>query len=141
MLFLGFSAGAAHPRYREVRKSVQQAQSYSEQCQCIQQVLLHALKIFRFLKIHRYSPKYDPGGVVRVHILRFSEILPERWVPGGIIILTRETKIAEMNLSEPFKNDFQSSEKSVEKKMKMFAWKIVIFHDFRVFWEPGSHHL
>ena len=69
-----------------------------------------------FFLTYRYSPKCDPGGVVRVHMLRFSEILPERWVPGGIIILTRETKIAEMNLSEPFKNDFQSSEKSAEKK-------------------------
>ena len=54
-------------------------------------------------------------------ILRFSEILPEGWVPGGIIILTRDTKIAEMNLSEPFKNDFQFSEKSVQKKLIIFA--------------------
>ena len=52
-------------------------------------------------------------------ILRFSEILPEGRVPRGIIILTRETKIAEMNLSEPFKNDFQFSDKSVQKKLKM----------------------
>ena len=40
-------------------------------------------------------------GVVQVAILGFSEIPPEEWVPGGIIILTHETKIAEMKLSEP----------------------------------------
>ena len=71
--------------------------------------------------------------MVRVPILRFSEILPEGWVPGGIIILTRETKIAEMNLSEPFKNDFQSSEKSVEKKIKILhrkSWFFMIFECF-----------
>ena len=62
-------------------------------------------------------------------ILRFSEIQPEGWVPGGIIILTRDTKIAEMNLSEPFKNDFQSSEKSVEMFLNI-AWEITIFKCF-----------
>ena len=71
----------------------------------------------------------------------FRKKPPERWVPGGIIILTRETKIAEMNFSEPFKNNFQSSEKSVEEKIKNIAWKIAIFHDFHVFWKPKSHHL
>ena len=77
---------------------------------------LHAyLRYKNVFLTYRYSPKCDPGGVVRVHILRFSEILPEEWVPGGIIILARETKIAEMKLSEPFKNNFQSSENSVEK--------------------------
>ena len=60
----------------------------------------------------------------RFQILRFSEILPEEWVPGGIIILARETKIAEMKLSEPYKNDFQLLTKSVQKKLKIFAWEI-----------------
>ena len=43
---------------------------------------------------------------------------------GGIIILTRETKIAEMKLSGPTKNDFQLLKKSVQKKLKIFAWEI-----------------
>ena len=34
-------------------------------------------------------------------------------MPGGIIILTYETKIAEMKLSEPYKNDFQFSKKNI----------------------------
>ena len=59
------------------------------------------------------------SGVVQVQFLRFSEIPPEEWVPGGIKILTYETKIAEMKLSELSKNDFQISKnqklsKSVE---------------------------
>ena len=60
----------------------------------------------------------------RFQILRFSEILPEEWVPGGIIILARETKIAEMKLSEPYKNDFQFSKKSIQPKLKFFAWEV-----------------
>ena len=60
----------------------------------------------------------------RFQILRFSEILPEEWVPGGIIILARETKIAEMKLSEPYKNDFQFSKKSIKPKLKIFEWEI-----------------
>ena len=60
----------------------------------------------------------------RFRILRFSEIRPEEWVPGGIIILARETKIAEMKLSGPSKNDFQLLKKSVQKKLKIFAWEI-----------------
>ena len=44
-------------------------------------------------------------------------------MPGGIIILTYETKIAEMKLSEPSKNDFQFSKKNLPK-LKIFAWEI-----------------
>ena len=43
---------------------------------------------------------------------------------GGIIILARETKIAEMKLSEPYKNDFQFSKKSIQPKLKIFEWEI-----------------
>ena len=57
-------------------------------------------------------------------ILRFSEILPEEWVPGGIIILPRETKIAEMKLSEPYKNDFQFLKKLIQPKLEIFECKI-----------------
>ena len=66
-------------------------------------------------------------GVVRVCQIPDFEIfgnLPEEWVPGGIIILARETKIAEMKLSEPYKNDFQFSKKSVQPKLKIFEWEI-----------------
>ena len=42
----------------------------------------------------------------------------------GIIILPRETKIAEMKLSEPYKNDFQFSKKSIQPKLKFFEWEI-----------------
>ena len=45
-------------------------------------------------------------------------------MPGGIIILARETKIAEMKLSGPSKNDFQLLKKSVQKKLKIFAWEV-----------------
>ena len=62
--------------------------------------------------------------MVQVAILGFSEIPPEEWVPGGIIILTYETKIAEMKLSEPSKNDFQFSKKHIQPKLKNFAWEI-----------------
>ena len=94
-----------------IRKSIHQNREFSK----FQWISFISGHIRVFFLTDTYSPKCDPGGVVRVLIFRFSEILPERWVPGGIIILTRETKIAEMNLSEPFKNDFQSSEKSAEK--------------------------
>ena len=40
-------------------------------------------------------------------ILRFSEILSEEWVPGGNLILTREAKIVEMNVSEPYEKHFK----------------------------------
>ena len=42
----------------------------------------------------------------------------------GIIILARETKIAEMNVSEPYKNDFQFLEKSIQPKLIFFAREI-----------------
>ena len=45
-------------------------------------------------------------------------------MPGGIKILTYETKIAEMKLSEPSKNDFQFSKKNIQPKLKKFAWEI-----------------
>ena len=45
-------------------------------------------------------------------------------MPGGIIILTYETKIAEMKLSEPSKNDFQFSKKNIQPKLKKFAREI-----------------
>ena len=63
----------------------------------------------------------------RFRILRFSEIRPEEWVPGGIIILARETKIAEMKLSGPSKNDFQFLKKSVQKKLFFLCGKLVKF--------------
>ena len=42
-------------------------------------------------------------------------------MPGGIIILTYETKIAEMKLSEPSKNDFQFSKKKYSAKVEKFC--------------------
>ena len=40
---------------------------------------------------------------------------------GGIIILTRQTKIAEMSFSDHRKIDFQFLEKSVQPKLKYFG--------------------
>ena len=74
----------------------------------------------------------------RFQILRFSEILPDEWVPGGIIILTRETKIAEMKLSEPYKNDFQLSKKLVQKKLTFFASEVVKIRKFREILDLGK---
>ena len=44
-------------------------------------------------------------------------------MPGGIIIWARETKMAEMNISEPYENDFQLK-KSFQPKLIFFAWEI-----------------
>ena len=83
------------------------------------------------------------NGVVQVASLRFSEIPPEEWVPGGIKILTYETKIAEMKLSEPSKNDFQFLEKNIQPKLKFLRgksakiWKSRNFPDLA---DPSTPH-
>ena len=41
---------------------------------------------------------------------------------GGIITLAHETKIAEMSFSDHGEIDFQFLEKSVQPKLKLFAW-------------------
>ena len=46
-------------------------------------------------------------------------------MPGGIIILTHETKIAEMSFSDHGKIDFPFLEKSVQPKLKIFAWEFI----------------
>ena len=45
--------------------------------------------------------RWISNGVVQMASLGFSRNPPEEWMSGGIIILTRETKIAEMKFSEP----------------------------------------
>ena len=46
-------------------------------------------------------------------------------MPGGIIILAHETKIAEMSFSDHGKIDFPFLEKSVQPKLKIFAWEFI----------------
>ena len=57
--------------------------------------------------------------------LGFSRNPPEEWMPGGIIILTHENKIAEMSFSDHCQIDFPFLEKSVQKKLKIFAWEVI----------------
>ena len=65
------------------------------------------------------------SGVMHTAGLGFSQNPPEEWMARGIIILTRETKIAEMSFLDHCQIDFPLKTFLGQPKLKIFAWEFI----------------